>query len=139
MHLLTVIILAAQIAAGPPPADAVGVYARGVAAVKAGDWQNAITFMNAAIAIDPEPRTYREADETRDYYPQYYLFIAHSEIGEFEQALRFYLTKGGFHRAWPPTGNMLAQGSRRRCRRPGGRPSQRSHRNRRNPRDRRRQ
>ncbi len=106
MHLLPALILGIQIAAAPaaPPPDAAGVYARGLAAVKAADWQTAVTLMNAAVAIDPAPRTYRDGGSERDYYPQYYLFIAHSELGEYDKALRFYLTKGGFPQRLAPDG-----------------------------------
>jgi tetratricopeptide (TPR) repeat protein len=96
--------LAGQATITTPPQDALGVYARGVAAAKAGDWQTTITLMNAAIAIDPAPRTYGDGGSERDYYPQYYLFIAHSELGEYDQALRFYLTKGGFPQRLAPDG-----------------------------------
>src|SRR5436190_10800819 len=96
LHPLSALILALQVSSAPsaPPADAVGVYTLGIAAVKASEWESAITFMNAAMSIDPTPRSYQDSGAEHDYYPQYYLFVAHLKTGDLAAARRFDESRG---------------------------------------------
>ena len=69
-------------------------YDKGVSAVKAGKWQEAIAPLQAAVTADPIPRTVREGVLTNDYYPQLYLFEAYVKLGDFVNANKYYAIRG---------------------------------------------
>src|ERR1043166_6678839 len=66
------------------------IYEKGVNAVKAGKWQEAIGPLQRAIALDPVPRSYKEGVLPNDYFPQLYLFEAYLKLGDFVNANKYY-------------------------------------------------
>ncbi|HEY6213710.1 MAG TPA: hypothetical protein VIW45_15565 [Vicinamibacterales bacterium] len=78
-----------------PGAAARDAYKKGVDAVKAGKWADAITNLQNAIAADGRPRSYKEGVFDNDYFPQYYLFIAYARSGDMPNAAKFSGARNG--------------------------------------------
>src|SRR5207247_2769903 len=77
-----------------PPQSVLVTYSDGVRAIAAQKWNEAIAALNEAIRFDPAPRSYREGVLLMDYYPQYYLFVAHLKTGDLVKARQFYESRG---------------------------------------------
>jgi hypothetical protein len=92
--LMVLLISAMAYAQAKVPPSVYKNYEQGVSAVKAGKWQDAIAPLQAAIAADATPRSYREGVIPIDYYPQLYLFEAYVKIGDFVNANKYYNTRG---------------------------------------------
>lgn len=95
--LAMVLISASAFAQTAPPKAARDNYDKGVAAAKAQKWQEAITALNAAIAVDGTPRSWKEGVYQNDYYPQAYLFIAYVGMKDFAKAQALVAQRG----MWP--------------------------------------
>ena len=78
-----------------PGAAARDAYKKGVDAVKAGKWADAITNLQNAIAADGRPRSYKEGVFDNDYFPQYYLFIAYARSNDMPNAAKFSGARNG--------------------------------------------
>src|SRR5437773_9172788 len=63
-------------------------YKKGVDAVRAGKWQDAINNLEAAIKIDSKQEANKLAEGTfrTDYFPYYYLAVAHLKLGHLDKA-----------------------------------------------------
>src|SRR5262249_26624733 len=84
--LTAVLMAASAFAQKAPPKSVTDGYDKGVAAVKAGKYAEAIPLLDAAIKADPTPRSYKEGVFSGDYYPQAYLFAAYMLSGDTAKA-----------------------------------------------------
>lgn len=64
--------------------------------MKAQKWQEAISALEQAIAIDPTPSAGKleEGVFRTDYFPQYYLFVAYLKTNQFAKARQAFQSRG---------------------------------------------
>src|SRR5438128_8299173 len=99
---LMVLLISAMVYAQAAKAPAKSVsdnYDKGVKAIQAQQWQAAIDAMKAALALDPQQRSYKEGVFSGDYFPNLYIFEAYVKLGDFVNANAYYGRRG----ALPPT------------------------------------
>ena len=63
-------------------------YKKGTDAFKAKKWQEAITNLEAAVKFDPKEEANKTSEGAfgTDYFPYYYLGVAHLRLGHFDKA-----------------------------------------------------